>query len=166
MLKFEQLFSSLNKKKVRYLLAGGVAVNLYGIERATADIDLIVDLKEGNLEKFVSVMKALGFKPKVPVMLEDFIKKENRDKWIEEKGMMVFSLFDPKNPFFLLDVFVDVPFDFGKVYKGRRKVKAGEVIIPLIPLDILIEMKEKTDRPQDIADVFYLKKIKEKQKDE
>ena len=71
-----------------------------------------------------------------------------------------------KNPFFLLDVFVEIPFDFDKVYKERRKMRAGVVIIPLIPLEILIEMKEKTNRPQDIADVFYLKRIKREQKDE
>lgn len=35
-LNFFKLFSALNNKKVRYLVAGGVAVNIYGIERATA----------------------------------------------------------------------------------------------------------------------------------
>ena len=93
--------------------------------------------------KRLSIMKELGFKPKVPVMLEDFIKKEKREKWIKEKGIMVFSLFDPKEPFFLLDVFVEVPFDFNEVYKERREIKAGKTIISVIPLDILIKMKEK-----------------------
>lgn len=37
---FKKLFSQLNANHVRYLVAGGVAVNLYGIERATADIDI------------------------------------------------------------------------------------------------------------------------------
>ena len=59
----------MNGKKIRYLVAGGVAVNLYGIERATGDIDLVVHLERNNLEKFVEVMKEFGFKPKVPVKL-------------------------------------------------------------------------------------------------
>lgn len=166
MVRFEALFSALNKKKVRYLLAGGIAVNLYGIERATADIDIVVDLEEGNLKRFIAAVKELGFRPKVPVSLEDFINKENREKWIKEKGMMVFSLFDPKNQFFLLDVFVEIPFDFKTVYKKRRKIKAEKAIISVIPLETLIEMKEKTVRPQDIADVFYLRQIKEEQRNE
>ena len=166
MIKFEHLFHALNKKKIRYLIAGGIAVNLYGIERATADIDIIVDLEDANLQRFIDAVKEMGFKPKVPVMIEDFIKKEKRDEWVKEKGMMVFSLLDPKDPFLLLDVFVEMPFNFDKVYKGRRKMKAGKITISVIPLQMLIEMKDKANRPQDIADTFYLKKIKDEWKDE
>lgn len=166
MIRFQKLFSALNRKKVRYLVVGGIAVNLYGIERATADIDLVVDLEEDNLNRFVRAMKEIGFKPKIPVMLEDFIKKENRERWISEKGLKVFSLFDPKNPFFLTDVLVEIPFDFKKIFEKKEKMKAGKVIIPVVPLESLIEMKERTGRPQDIADVFYLKKIRREWKDE
>ena len=165
MIKFQEIFSALNKGKVRYLVAGGIAVNLYGIARATADIDIIVDTEEGNLKRFIRVIKELGFKPKVPVKLEDFVKKEIRDSWIIEKEMMVFSFFDPKNPFLLLDVFVEEPFDFKRVYETRQEMKAGRVSIPVVPIKDLIEMKEKTGRLQDIGDVFYLKKIKEEWKD-
>lgn len=166
MIKFEKLFSALNKGKVRYLVVGGIAVNLYGIERATADIDLVVDLEENNLNRFIAVMKELNFKPKIPVRLEDFIKKEIRESWIREKRMTVFSLFDPKNPFFLLDVFVTEPFDFDEVFEARKEMKSGNVKIPVISIGHLIEMKEKTDRPQDVSDVFYLKKIKEEWENE
>lgn len=33
----KKIFSGLNKCKVKYLIAGGVAVNLYGIPRMTYD---------------------------------------------------------------------------------------------------------------------------------
>lgn len=161
MIKFESLFSALNRAKVRYLVAGGIAVNLYGIERATADIDLVVDLEEVNLNKFIAVMKELNFKPKIPVKLEDFTNREKRELWIKEKGMLVFSLFDPKNPFFILDIFVAIPFNFDVVYEEREEINAGKTIIPVVPIKYLIEMKEKTGRPQDIADIFYLRKIQE-----
>lgn len=166
MIKFESLFSALNKAKVRYLVAGGIAVNLYGIERATADIDLVVDLEEGNLNRFIAIMKELNFKPKIPVRLEDFMKKEIRESWIREKGMTVFSLFDPKTPFFLLDIFVEMPFNFDVVSEEREEIHAEKTIIPVVPIKYLIEMKEKVGRPQDIADVFYLKKIEKEWRDE
>jgi len=159
LINFKNLFSSLNKKKVRYLVAGGIAVNLYGIERATADIDLVVDLEESNLTRFIKIVKELGFRPKIPVRFEDFIKKENREEWINQKRMKVFSVFDPKNSYFLLDIFVDTPFDFNKVYKEREKMKFENIIISVVPMKELIKMKEKAGRPQDRADVFYLKKI-------
>ena len=57
MTSFLALFAALNRKKVQYLVAGGWAVNLYGIERATGDLDLVVYLEKHNLEKVVAVMK-------------------------------------------------------------------------------------------------------------
>lgn len=165
-LNFLKLFSTLNNKKIRYLVAGGVAVNLYGIERATGDIDIVVHLERHNLEKLVEVMKELGFKPKIPVKLEYLCSKEMRDKWVREKGMKVFSVYDPQNPYFLLDVFVEEPFDFDKVYEERKNIRAGNVRIPLVPIKRLIEMKKKVGRPQDIADVYYLRKIEKEWGDE
>ena len=70
----------LNKRKVKYLVVGGIAVNFYGIERATADIDLVVDSEESNLQKFIKAIKELSFKPKIPVSLEEFTKKEKRER--------------------------------------------------------------------------------------
>lgn len=61
---------------------------------------------------------------------------------------------------FLLDVFIEMLFDFKKVYDVREKMKAGNIVIPVIPLKYLIEIKDKTDRPQDKADAYYLKKSK------
>jgi hypothetical protein len=146
------------------MVAGGIAVNLYGIERATADIDIVVNLEKNNLSKFIRVAKKLGLKPKVPVTLDDFTDSEKRKSWIADKGMMVFSLYDTKNPFFLIDIFVEVPFDFDGVYKQRKKIRLEDTIIPVVPIKTLIGMKEKSGRPQDRADVFYLKNFSKRQK--
>ena len=158
---FKNIFDSLNRERVKYMLAGGVAVNLYGVERATADLDIVVLLEEKNLLKFVSAVQSLGLKPKMPVKLEDFIDSAKRRKWITTKGMKVFSLYDPKNPFFLMDVFTEVSFDFNEVYKRRKKIRLEDTLISLVPITILIKMKEGTGRPQDQADVFHLRKIAE-----
>ena len=162
---FLTLFAALNRKKVQYLVVGGWAVNLYGVERATGDIDLVVYLEQHNLEKFVEVIKELGFKPKAPVPLTDFVREEKRQEWMLDKGMKVFSFFDPVNPFFLLDVFIDSPFDFQQVYAQRTKIKTGTTHVPVVPLWTLIEMKEKSGRPQDLADVYYLKQIESERDD-
>jgi hypothetical protein len=148
------------------MVAGGIAVNLYGIERATADVDIALELEKGNLLKFVNVAEKLGLRPKIPVKLVDFIDPEKRRSWRMDKGMLVFSLYDPKNPFFLIDIFTEIPFDFDAIYKQRRKVKFENIFIPVVPIKELIAMKEKSDRPQDRADVFYLKKIMDGWKDE
>ena len=163
---FKKLFSSLNKATIKYMVAGGIAVNLYGIERATADLDIALELEKGNLLKFINVAEKLGLRPKIPVKLGDFIDPEKRRSWRMDKGMLVFSLYDPKNPFFLIDIFTEIPFDFDAIYKQRKKVKFEDIFIPVVPIKELIAMKEKSDRPQDRADVFYLKKIMHGWKDE
>jgi len=146
---------------VKYLVAGGIAVNLYGIERATADIDIVLKVDEKNLSKFVRVAKKLGLQPRLPLALDDLIDGEKRKSWIVDKDMVVYSLYDAKNPFFLLDIFVQEPFHFEEVYEKRKKIEFENTVIPLVPIKALIAMKENSDRPQDKADVFYLKKIAE-----
>lgn len=159
MTSFLALFAALNRNKVQYLVAGGWAVNLYGIERATGDIDLVVCLDPKNLGNFVAVTKDLGLAPKAPVPVDDLIREERREEWIRDKGMRVFSFFDPKTPYFLLDVFIDIPFDFQSAYAKRSDISAGDTVIPIVPIRTLIEMKEQAGRPQDLADVYYLKQI-------
>lgn len=156
---FKRLFRELNGKDAKYMVAGGIAVNLYGIERATADIDIVLKLDKDNILKFIDAAKELGLKPKIPVKLEDFIDENKREDWIKNKRLMVFSLYDSENPFFLLDIFVEVPFNFDEVYSRREIVELEDISIPVIPARELIKMKENTGRPQDIADVYYLKKV-------
>lgn len=134
---------------------------MYGVERATGDLDLVVYLEQPNLEKFIEVMEQFHFKPKAPVVMKDFTIEEKRREWMEEKGMMVFSFFDPENPFVLLDVFIDIPFDFELVYPDRSMIRAGKIEIPVVPLATLIAMKESAGRPQDQSDVYYLKQLQE-----
>jgi hypothetical protein len=72
----ETIFASLNDKKVRYLVAGGLAVVAHGYLRFTADIDLILDMDPKNLHKAMQVFKSLGYRPRAPVELEDFVDSE------------------------------------------------------------------------------------------
>lgn len=48
---FQKVFTVFNKEKIKYLVAGGVAVNLHGYMRFTGDIDILVLLEENNLKK-------------------------------------------------------------------------------------------------------------------
>jgi hypothetical protein len=46
MTPYKKLFLNLFEHNIRYLVAGGFAVNLHQVQRATVDIDLILDLKK------------------------------------------------------------------------------------------------------------------------
>ena len=80
--------------------------------------------------------------------------------------MMVFTVYDVENPFFLIDIFVEAPFDFDTVFEKREKMEFEDTVIPVVPITELIAMKEKSARPQDKADIFYLRKIMEEWSDD
>lgn len=51
-----EVFESFSKNSIRYLIVGGLAVNLHGVPRTTQDIDLIVDPDKDNLKKAIETM--------------------------------------------------------------------------------------------------------------
>jgi len=45
-MEYLKLFEQLQQHDIRYMLCGGLAVNVYGIPRMTADIDIVLDFEE------------------------------------------------------------------------------------------------------------------------
>ncbi|MEW6162681.1 MAG: nucleotidyltransferase [Nitrospirota bacterium] len=164
MLDYLAIFKKLNEKGIRYIVVGGIAVNLYGIPRMTYDIDLILDLEDNNIEKFLRLLKGWGFKPRVPVDIMDFAKKDKRDKWIKNKNMKAFNLVNPKWAISEIDVVIDSPVDYEKAHKRINNIKLHGVTIPVASIDDLIKMKEATERQQDKADIRYLKEQRNEKK--
>lgn len=64
---YEDVLRALEARSIRFVLVGGVAVILHGVPRTTADLDVVIDLDEGNVSRFVGVMTELGFVPRAPV---------------------------------------------------------------------------------------------------
>ena len=53
---YEEIFRALERHGVRYLVIGGIAVNIYGFSRVTGDLDIIVSFEKGNLKKLVDLL--------------------------------------------------------------------------------------------------------------
>ena len=160
MLDYITIFKEFNKKRIKYIVVGGLAVNLYGIPRMTYDIDLIIDFEEKNVKKFLFLLKKLGFKPKLSVELNDFLKKEKRNFWIKTKNMVAFNFVNPDIAISEIDVLINPTFEYLKVCKKINYVSIKKVKVPLISIDDLIKMKSKTNRRQDKTDIKYLKKVR------
>ena len=156
---YGEVFKALNKAKVKYVVAGGAAVILYGYPRLTQDLDLVVYLEEKNLEKLFDSLKKIGYSPKVPVTKEQFKDHRQRERWKKEKGMIVFSFVDRRPPFQMIDMFVDEPIKFDLLYKKRKIVNIEGIKIPLIGIEHLILLKENAHRPKDLDDIVQLKEI-------
>lgn len=153
-----KVFRELNRRKIRYLVAGGVAANLYGSPRITKDLDLWVDLEENNLKKLVQVFKKMGFIPRIPVKAEEFISRENRERWLREKGMLAYTFVNPRNPFENVDILFHVPFSFEKAYKRRKIFRSETTPVSTVSPQDLMAMKKSAGRVQDLADIEILKK--------
>ncbi len=158
---FEKIFKVLNQHQVRYVVIGGVAVNLHGFARATGDLDVAVSLTDKELNKFIAAVKALGLVPRVPVRLEDLADAKKREEWIHEKNMLVFSVYNPKDPMDQIDVMIQSVVDFENLFKDRVIMKEGEFEIPVASIENLIVLKQHAGRQRDKIDIQALREIQE-----
>jgi hypothetical protein len=156
---YEHIFKKLREKDIHYMVVGGIAVALYGAVRLTVDADLILELTSENISKFLAAIKELGYTPKIPVNPADFGAPEIRKKWIDEKGMRVFSFWHPDRPLEIVDVFVENPIPFEELAQEKNIKKAGDLEIPIPSLRHLIKLKRLSGRPEDLKDIEMLEKI-------
>lgn len=164
MLDYLGIFRKLNEEGIRYLVVGGVAMNLLGVPRATYDIDILIDLEDDNINALMRLMKEWGFKPKVPISVMDFADKAKRDDWIRTKNMKAFNLVNARWALSEIDIIIDAPVGYTEARKRARKITVQGVPIPVISIDDLIIMKRAAGRALDKADIQYLRKVKNDKK--
>ncbi len=156
----KQVAAALNEASVRYVIAGGLAVIVHGYMRMTMDVDLVIDLEQGNLLRALDALEKIGYIPRLPVTKEQFADADTRESWINDKHMLVFPLWNPaRENSMVIDVFVKSPFDFDAEYKKAVWVHLDEgLATPFVARDSLIRMKQEAGRPKDLDDIEHLKK--------
>lgn len=157
---YEAVFRALADRGVRYLVVGGMAVNLHGVPRLTADLDVMADLGRKNLAMLVECLARLGYRPRPPVVPEDFLSAQRRAQWRRTKHMVMFTFQHPVHPEQQVDIFVKNPIAFGEAWRARKRLKAGGIEIPLISLDHLIRLKRQAGRRQDRSDLQALTQLR------
>ena len=75
-------------------------------------------MEDKNLNKFLSLLKSWGFKPKIPVDIMDFLIVEKRQEWIKEKNMRAFNLYNPKWAISEIDILINTPVNYNKACKN------------------------------------------------
>ncbi len=155
------IFRALNAAGVKYMVVGGIAAILHGVNRFTWDVDLAVELTTPNLSRLARALEQLGFVRRVPVPIQGLASMKKRRAWLEGKGMKVYSFIERKPPQRVVDVMVNPPEPFGQVYRRRMVRDAGGVAVPVVPVDVLVSMKRAAGRPEDVVDIQMLKQIAE-----
>jgi hypothetical protein len=158
----EAIVTALNGARVKYLIVGGLAVIAHGYERLTKDVDLVIALEPGNISRGLRALLKIGYSISIPVTPEQFADSALREKWRAEKQMVVLKLWSDEHRRTPIDVFIYEPFDFEEEY---RKAVFHSVLptenAPILRYDALLEMKRDAGRPQDLADVAELEKVRQ-----
>ena len=162
---FEAIAAALRDGGVRYLVAGGLAVNAHGYLRLTYDVDLVIQLIPENIRLAFAALAGLGYRPSVPVTSEQFADPAQRAMWIREKGMQVLNFQSDLHRLVPVDVFIAEPFDFAREFEAAMQ---GELvpglIVRFVSIPALIAMKQLANRPRDLDDVEHLRWILEEKR--
>ena len=154
-----ELLKSLNDNKVRYLIVGGLAVNLHGIPRMTQDIDIIIEMQQDNIINTIKSFKDIGYSCKLPINPEDMAKPEIVQEWISKRNLVAISFFDCHKPFKIADIILEHPLSFEEAFKCKITKIVKDIPVNIASIDDLVKMKLKANRKQDISDIELLNKI-------
>lgn len=130
----------LNRHRVQYLLAGGVAANLHGSVRATRDVDVLVPRDRRNMAR---LLRALGELP------YGLARELDADELAGNPVTIVGD--DPRVD--VLTVAWTVTFDAAYPRRIVRRVEG--IRLPYLALPDLIASKQ-TGRATDLADIEIL----------
>jgi len=158
---YRQIFQALSDAEIRYLIVGGVAVNLHGYRRFTADIDILLALDEENLEKMTMLMQQLGYIEHLPIALRALSDAEKVQRFLDEKGMTAYTFLSEKRDRLDIDVLAGKSLRFQEYEKRKVMVNVeGGLSVPVISIDDLLEMKKEAHRPDDLRDIEALLALK------
>jgi hypothetical protein len=152
-----ELFKALQDDGVRYVLVGGLAVNLHGVSRLTMDVDLIIALDGENLSRFAKFAQRMGLRPVAPVTLADLGDAARVRSWIEERHMLAFALRPPGNADPTIDLLMQPAVPFAELFARRIEKDLGGVRVPIACVDDLIALKTGTGRLKDQSDITALR---------
>ena len=150
-----ELFLELEKEGLRYLVVGGFASNLYGVDRATYDLDIAICPDSKDIARLLKVLGRVGYKSLVDVNSGRFIAdigKADVEKILELESVRVKNRRD-------VDILIVPSVQFDYLWQYRLDLEYEGATIPLPnPMD-LIHMKERSSRPVDIEDARKLRYI-------
>lgn len=139
------LLGAFSTASVAYALCGGLAANIYGADRFTKDIDLLI--APDDMEAALEVARGCGF---------------NIDSGIISFGGGVYRMHRVvkleqgwEEPLPLGLMIADTG-AYASAYASRRSVQHEDEALWLVTLERLIEMKREAGRPIDQQDIERL----------
>lgn len=141
-LDYKDLFKTLNRHKVKYLVIGAYAVAFYAEPRYTKDLDIWVSNDMENAKRLYKALIDFGA-PLKDVSIEDLTRK----KMIYQIGIAPIRI----------DILMGLPgLKFENAWRNRKKTNYGSIPINIVGIKELVSTKKRTNREQDIFDIKKL----------
>ena len=148
---------------VDFILAGGVACVLHGVERVTMDVDVAIYMDPLNWDRLIQVMNKMGLVPRAPVRPETLADPKVRQAMVEEKKALVFTFIHPDEPSLQLDVFLRPELSYEVLKPHAQPMDIGGLSLQVISPSKLLALKKgiQPARQKDLLDIAVLEaKIK------
>ncbi len=149
---FTSLFATL-------AAAGGLACILHGVDRTTADVDLVVDLAADSVRSTIAALVGTGYRPMAPVDPAHLADPVVRQRWQQEHGMQVFSLWDGENRRPTVDILLEGIVPFEELLADSVAMTLRGTTVAVASIEHLIRLKRHAGRPQDLADITRLTQL-------
>lgn len=153
LIKIAEILERLN---IHYLVTGGVAVSVWGRTRHTADIDIIIELQEKDIDRLSEELLLID---KVVYVDKDMIRDALKRK-------SEFNLIDPssgvKVDFWIME---DTAFARSELERAVKKEIDDQKISFISPEDLILSKllwhkeSESTRHLEDIGSIFKISKI-------
>ena len=140
---FKDLLQAFNDAGVKYLVVGGYAYAEHVEPRYTKDLDVWIERNEQNAERVLSALRVFGA-PLTELSKNDLLTAGT-----------FFQIGLPPNRIDIITQLEEM--DFAACWKRRKTSHLGNMRVEYISAADLIENKERTGRPHDIADADYLR---------
>lgn len=142
---FLPLMQALFDHQARYVLVGGMAVNLHGLVRATEDIDLFIEPEPENISRVKAALEQVFEDPHIHEISSDDLC-----------GNYPVVRYGPPDG----EVIIDLIARLGELFR-YEDLESTVVIIEGTPICLatpgtLFKMKRGTVRPRDHSDAYVL----------
>ena len=151
-LEYLNFFDSLEKFHVRYLLIGGYSINLYGFDRVTKDLDILIEISNENKNRFLEAVEDYGFNTK---SLQKEFENKGFDGFLHEQNVVLQVHPGP------IEIIGSISggIDFNKAYDKKNQLNVVGHHIKVISPEDLLKNKQSILREKDLPDIEFLLKL-------
>ena len=139
--RLKGVFKSFQQHNVKYVVIGGIAAVLYGVPRATFDLDILIEATPKNVQRLIDALIGAGLGTATLTNVDEILANEitiSKDR-------------------VRIDVQISTPgLEFEAAWKNKQSMEYLGQTFFVVSLDDLIRSKRAAGRDVDLEDVRLL----------